>query len=65
MTPKSYLSFLNGYKAVYFEKKTQIGDMADRMNTGGLILLFKWDFFIFFKCTKAREKKNQSVSDQV
>ncbi|KAL8616403.1 Dynein heavy chain 5, axonemal [Nucella lapillus] len=34
VTPKSYLSFLNGYKAVYAEKKQCIGDMADRMNTG-------------------------------
>ncbi|KAK7114140.1 hypothetical protein V1264_000252 [Littorina saxatilis] len=34
VTPKSYLSFLNGYKAVYAEKRKHIGDMADRMNTG-------------------------------
>ena len=34
MTPKSYLSFINGYKAVYAEKKAEIGGLAKRMNTG-------------------------------
>lgn len=34
MTPKSYLSFLDGYKNVYKEKHTIIGEMARRMNTG-------------------------------
>ena len=34
VTPKSYLSFIGGYKTVYSEKKSQIGELADRMNTG-------------------------------
>ncbi|XP_012940947.1 dynein heavy chain 5, axonemal [Aplysia californica] len=34
VTPKSYLSFINGYKTVYSEKKTMIGELANRMNTG-------------------------------
>ena len=34
VTPKSYLSFIGGYKTIYTEKKTQIGELADRMNTG-------------------------------
>ncbi|XP_064611990.1 dynein axonemal heavy chain 5-like isoform X2 [Liolophura sinensis] len=34
VTPKSYLSFLNGYKNIYSEKHAEIGDMANRMNTG-------------------------------
>ncbi|GFO43348.1 dynein heavy chain 5, axonemal [Plakobranchus ocellatus] len=34
VTPKSYLSFINGYKNVYHEKKAEIGELADRMNTG-------------------------------
>ena len=34
VTPKSYLSFLSGYKAVYKEKKDAIGQLAERMNTG-------------------------------
>ncbi|XP_076449104.1 dynein axonemal heavy chain 5-like [Babylonia areolata] len=34
VTPKSYMSFLNGYKTVYADKKSFIGDMAERMNTG-------------------------------
>ena len=34
VTPKSYLSFLAGYKTIYAEKKKAIGEKADRMNTG-------------------------------
>ena len=34
VTPKSYLSFLAGYKAIYGQKKDEIGILAERMNTG-------------------------------
>ena len=34
VTPKSYLSFLTGYKTIYADKKTFIGNLADRMNSG-------------------------------
>lgn len=34
MTPKSYLSFINGYKTIYREKREEIGELARRMNTG-------------------------------
>lgn len=34
MTPKSYLSFINGYKTIYSDKKNEIGELAERMNTG-------------------------------
>ena len=34
VTPKSYLSFINGYKKIYAEKKDEIGNLAMRMNTG-------------------------------
>ena len=34
VTPKSYLSFIGGYKTIYSEKKAQIGELANRMNTG-------------------------------
>ncbi|XP_046353935.2 dynein axonemal heavy chain 5-like isoform X1 [Haliotis rufescens] len=34
VTPKSYLSFLSGYKQIYSEKKEEIGILANRMNTG-------------------------------
>lgn len=34
VTPKSYLSFIGGYKTIYTEKKSQIGELANRMNTG-------------------------------
>jgi len=34
VTPKSYLSFIGGYKDIYSQKKKEIGILADRMNTG-------------------------------
>ena len=34
VTPKSYLSFIGGYKRVYTEKKAAIQELANRMNTG-------------------------------
>ncbi len=34
VTPKSYLSFLAGYKNIYGKKRGEIGELADRMNTG-------------------------------
>ena len=39
VTPKSYLSFLGGYKTIYGEKKDQIGQLAERMNTGQFVPL--------------------------
>ena len=34
VTPKSYLSFIGGYKSIYSMKKNEIGILAERMNTG-------------------------------
>ncbi len=34
VTPKSYLSFLDGYKSIYKEKHSHVGELAERMNTG-------------------------------
>ena len=34
VTPKSYLSFINGYKAIYTEQKKSLDELANRMNTG-------------------------------
>ncbi|XP_014347801.2 dynein axonemal heavy chain 5 [Latimeria chalumnae] len=34
VTPKSYLSFIQGYKAVYKEKHAEVQMLANRMNTG-------------------------------
>ena len=34
VTPKSYLSFISGYKAIYTEQKKHLGQLADRMITG-------------------------------
>ena len=34
VTPKSYLSFINGYKSIYNSQKKNLDELADRMNTG-------------------------------
>ena len=34
VTPKSYLSFISGYKAIYTEQKKHLGQLAERMITG-------------------------------
>ncbi|PAA70380.1 hypothetical protein BOX15_Mlig025839g1 [Macrostomum lignano] len=34
VTPKSYLSFLQGYKEIYSRKNAYYGDLASRMDTG-------------------------------
>ena len=34
MTPKSYLSFLDGYLKLYKQKLDEIGELSGRMNTG-------------------------------
>ena len=34
VTPKSYLSFINGYETIYSEKRAEIGELANRMKTG-------------------------------
>jgi dynein heavy chain, axonemal len=34
VTPKSYLSFLSGYKTIYNQKNDEIGEMFNRMTTG-------------------------------
>ena len=34
VTPKSYLSFISGYKTIYKRKRTEIGNLAERMKTG-------------------------------
>ncbi|KAL6108919.1 dnah5 [Pungitius sinensis] len=34
VTPKSYLSFIQGYKTIYEEKRTEVKTLANRMNTG-------------------------------
>lgn len=34
VTPKSYLSFLDGYKGIYRENHSLLAELAQRMNTG-------------------------------
>lgn len=51
VTPKSYLSFINGYKNIYTEKVKCINEQAERMNIGKLNGIFKgligWGFQYF------------------
>ena len=39
VTPKSYLSFISGYKTIYDSKRSEIGRLAERMNTGLMKLI--------------------------
>ena len=39
VTPKSYLAFISGYKTIYDSKRSEIGRMAERMNTGLMKLI--------------------------
>lgn len=34
VTPKSYLSFLGGYKSIYLEQRQEIADLVNRLSTG-------------------------------
>ena len=34
VTPKSYLSFIGGYKNIYNERRKHLGELSDRMNSG-------------------------------
>lgn len=34
VTPKSYLSFINGYKTIYSQKLEEIDNLANRMDSG-------------------------------
>lgn len=34
VTPKSYLNFIGGYKNIYQQKKKELGEGAERMDTG-------------------------------
>ncbi|KAF7655270.1 hypothetical protein LDENG_00058640 [Lucifuga dentata] len=34
VTPKSYLSFIQGYQTIYKEKRSEVQTLANRMNTG-------------------------------
>lgn len=39
VTPKSYLSFISSYKSIYDSKRSEIGRLAERINTGLLKLI--------------------------
>ena len=42
VTPKSYLSFISGYKTIYSRKRAEIGNLAERMKTGLKKLVEGW-----------------------
>lgn len=48
VTPKSYLSFLDGYKVIYKEKLDYIGNLAKRMNTGEFLPKIAYIFVLLF-----------------
>jgi hypothetical protein len=58
VTPKSYLSFLNGYKTVYKSKKDEISNMADRMNTGTVACISNYACSSFGSKRQQRMTKN-------
>ena len=65
VTPKSYLSFIAGYKTIYSEKKGEIGILAERMNTGGsMILIVKnWEFSFTYKKFQDIQLSNVVILD--
>lgn len=46
VTPRSYLSFIDGYKIIYSEKIAQVGMLAERMKTGK-VKLFKNKYMFY------------------
>ncbi|CAF5037635.1 unnamed protein product, partial [Rotaria magnacalcarata] len=73
VTPKSYLSFLNGYKEIYTQKLNDIESMAKRMNDGltrlaeaeKAVILMKEELTIKEKELDVANQKADQVLQQV
>jgi dynein heavy chain len=64
VTPKSYLSFLNGYKEIYTQKLNDIESMAKRMNDGLTRLADAEKAVIFMKEELTIKEKELDVANQ-
>jgi dynein heavy chain len=73
VTPKSFLSFINSYKEVYIRKEEDIGDMAQRMNSGlskleeasQSVELLKEELNVMEKHLRKANKKAEEVLQEV
>ncbi|ESO89757.1 hypothetical protein LOTGIDRAFT_192667 [Lottia gigantea] len=64
VTPKSYLSFINGYKTIYANKKMEIGELAERMNTGLSKLIEASEAVAELKVELAEKEKELAIASE-
>ena len=64
VTPKSYLSFLEGYKTIYKQKKDEIGELAQRMNTGLEKLLEAGESVAMLRVELEEKEKELAIANE-